>query len=181
MVGTAETRLIIIRGNPSSGKTTLARTIRSRVGHDVAIIGHKELRRYTLGVVDRPGTPTPGLLDTMVRYCLDHGMHVVLEGVMPSTLYADMLRQLRSDHEGITRCYWFDLHFDETLARHRNKPTMDYTEEKLKASWTGTDLVDGLDEGLLLSEDDYDVNTRRILHETGLSVFSYDADDDADH
>lgn len=180
MVGTAETRLIIIRGNPSSGKTTLARTIRGHIGHGVAVVGHKELRRYLLGVIDKDGTPTPGLMDAIARYCLDQGMHVVLEGVMPSQWYSDMLKQLAADHEGITRSYWFDLHFDETLARHRNKPQMDYTEEKLKESWTGTDLIEGLEEGLLLSEDDYEANCHRILHDTGLSVYAYDDDDERD-
>lgn len=176
MAGTAETRLIIIRGNSASGKSTLARTIREHVGRGIAIVGQDELRRHVLRVKDTPGNPSVGLIDAVARYALDAGMHVVVEGILASDIYGDMLRELRADHEGVTRAYWFDLHFDETLARHRTKQA-DYPEELLHEWWRGTDLIDGLDEGLLLSDDDYEANTHRILHETGLSVFAVDDDE----
>lgn len=176
MVGSPETRLIIIRGNSASGKTTLARTLREHVGSGLAIVGQDQLRREILRVKDTPDNASIGLIDTVARYALDQGMTVVVEGILKADRYGAMLRQLVADHEGISRAYWFDLHFDETLARHRNKPGVDYDESMLQQWWNGTDLVDGLDEALLVSEDDYEANAQRILHDTGLSVFDHDDD-----
>lgn len=44
--------------------------------------------------------PAPALITQTVRFALDHGYHVVLEGIMHSSRYRSILSALRDGHQG---------------------------------------------------------------------------------
>lgn len=142
-------RLIVIRGNGGSGKTSLAHAIRAaRPEHSVAIISQDVVRREILDATDDRGGPTAPLLDQMVRYALVH-RDVVVEGILGADRYGAMLRDLVADHSG-ARCFWYDVSFEETLRRHATKPTADsFGEAQMREWWHGTGLIHGLDEQIL--------------------------------
>jgi predicted kinase len=121
MIGDASTRLLVLRGNSGSGKSTTAQEVRKRIGRGVAWVEQDYLRRILLREQDRPGAANIGLIDQTARYALDHGYHVVLEGIFYSPTYGDMLRRLIADHAGVTGVYYFQLAFDETVRRHSTR------------------------------------------------------------
>lgn len=133
VTGSENSRLIIIRGNSGSGKSTLARAIRAVRPRGVAIIGHDVLRREILHVRDHPGALSVPYIDLSARFALDHGLDVVVEGILHSESYGEMLSRLRDEHVGVTRCYYYDVGLDETLRRHRTR--------SLAAEVPGSDLV----------------------------------------
>lgn len=102
MVGTEGTRLVVLRGNSASGKSSVAAGLRDRFGRGLALVGQDNLRRIVLRERDRPGVANIGLIDTVTRYALDAGYHVVLEGILYADHYGTMLAQLRADHLGAT-------------------------------------------------------------------------------
>jgi len=55
-VGSADTRLVILRGNSGSGKTTLARRLRAGIP-DLAIVSQDVVRREILGTRDVADNP----------------------------------------------------------------------------------------------------------------------------
>ncbi|WP_443080648.1 hypothetical protein [Streptomyces sp. PTD5-9] len=63
MVGTEDTRLIMIRGNSASGKSSVAAGPREKFGRDLAIVGQDDLRRIVTtratGTGRRACCPTP--------------------------------------------------------------------------------------------------------------------------
>jgi len=61
-------------------------------------------------------------MDLSARFALEHGLHVVIEGILHSEIYGEMLARLQSDHRGMTRSYCYELTLDETSRRHRTKP-----------------------------------------------------------
>ncbi|MEV4441886.1 AAA family ATPase, partial [Streptomyces sp. NPDC049577] len=84
----AGTRLVVLRGNSGSGKTTVARAVRERYGSGLAIVSQDTVRREILCEAHGPVRATPGLIDVITRQCLDEGFHVILEGIFtgwPST------------------------------------------------------------------------------------------------
>ena len=95
--------------------------LRRSSGSGVAWIEQDYLRRILLREHDRPGVPNIGLIDQTARYALDHGYHVVLEGIFYTLHYGEMLRRLIADHAGITGVYYFQLPFDETIRRHSTR------------------------------------------------------------
>lgn len=150
IVGSETSRLIIIRGNSGSGKSSLAKAIRAARPRGVAIIGHDVLRREILHVRDHPGALSVPYIDMSARFALDQGLHVIVEGILHSEIYGDMLARLRSDHRGVTRSYCYELELDETLRRHRTKPLADEVTEEIVASWyRSVDRVPELDEAVL--------------------------------
>jgi len=66
MVGSLGTRLLVLRGNSASGKSTIAESLRARLGRGVALIEQDYLRRTILREHDQPGLPNIGLIDTTI-------------------------------------------------------------------------------------------------------------------
>lgn len=88
-------RLIILRGNSASGKTSTAAEIRRRYGRrDLAIVGQDNLRRDVLREPDMPDGANIGLVDLVTRYALGHGFNAIVEGIFRSDHYAGMLKAL---------------------------------------------------------------------------------------
>ena len=145
--GSKHSRLIIIRGNSGSGKSKLARAIREARPRGVAIVGHDILRRDILHVRDHPGALSVPYIDMSVRFVLDHGLDVVVEGILHAEIYGDMLTRLRSDHLGVTRSYYYELDLEETLRRHRTKAlAAEVSEDKVVSWYRSSDLISGLEE-----------------------------------
>ncbi len=109
MAGSPETRLVVLRGNSASGKSSIARGLRERFGRNLALVGQDNLRRVVLRERDRPGAANIGLIDMTARYALSAGFHTVVEGILYADRYGAMLEDLVRDHQGTTRCYYLDI------------------------------------------------------------------------
>ena len=90
--GTAATRLVVLRGNSGSGKSTVATLLRDRIGRGVAWVEQDYIRRILLREHDRPDATNIGLLGHTVRYALDAGYHVILEGILSGSVCGDAHR-----------------------------------------------------------------------------------------
>jgi predicted kinase len=121
-VGSDQTRLIVLRGNSGAGKSTVARTLREAYGRGMAWVSQDLIRRNILQEKDRPGAANIGLIGQVARYSLDHGYHVVLDGIFYADRYEPMLADLNRDHLGVSRFYYLDVSMDETLRRHATRP-----------------------------------------------------------
>jgi hypothetical protein len=78
-IGSAHTKLVVIRGNSGSGKSSIARELRLRYGRGCALVEQDYLRRIVLRERDKPGGLAPSLIAHTVRFALDHDYHVILE------------------------------------------------------------------------------------------------------
>ncbi|WP_328727580.1 kinase [Streptomyces sp. NBC_00259] len=171
MVGTERTRLVILRGNSASGKSSVAAGIRDRFGRGLALVGQDNLRRVVLRERDRPGAANIGLIDTVARYSLDAGYHVVLEGILYADHYGTMLTRLRADHRGSTHGYYLHVPFEETLARHATKPIADKVGERELREWyRELDLLPGVTETVIDAGSALTRTIDRIMLDTGLAA-----------
>lgn len=169
--GDEQTRLVILRGPSGSGKSTIARCVRERLGRGVAWVQQDHLRRILLRELDVPGGVNIGLIDTTVRYCLDHGHHVLLDGGLTADRYATMLTRLIADHRGRTYCYYLDVSFAETVRRHTTRPQRaDFTPEEMAAWYLPRDLLPDDVETLIPQEQDLPITVGRVLDDMDLPV-----------
>ncbi len=120
--GSTDTKLIVIRGPSGAGKSSIARRLQLRHGRGCALVGQDYLRRVVLRERDLPGGIAPALIAQTVRFCLDNGYHVVLEGILHSARHAGMIRALSAAHLGQTTVFYLDIPFEETLRRHAMRP-----------------------------------------------------------
>ncbi|MER7792390.1 AAA family ATPase [Streptomyces sp. NPDC097640] len=172
MVGNGATRLVVLRGNSASGKSSVAAGIRERFGRGLALVAQDHLRRVVLRERDRPGAANIGLIDTVARYALDAGYHVVVEGILYADHFGDMLARLRADHRGRTYGFYLDVPFEETLARHATKPqAREYGEAELRSWYRERDLLPGGVETVIDAADTLAGTVDRIMLETGLNAF----------
>ncbi len=145
--GTAATRLVVLRGNSGSGKSTVAALLRDRIGRGVAWVEQDYIRRVLLQEHDRPDATNIGLLDHTVRYSLDAGYHVILEGILNSGRYAEMLTELTADHRGTTGHYYLDVPFEETVRRHSFRAQRNsFTVDDMREWFDPLDLLPSLDQ-----------------------------------
>ena len=164
--GSAETRLIMVRGNSASGKSSLAWAVRAARPRGIAVLGQDQLRREILHVPEKPGNPTVGYIDISARFALDQGLHVIVEGILYAEIYGAMLSQLIADHRGTSRCYRFELDFDETVRRHAGKPqAAEYGADTMRDWWRDADPLPGLCERVIAADMSLAGATAQILRE----------------
>ncbi|MFC0435519.1 AAA family ATPase [Kutzneria buriramensis] len=131
--------LIVLRGNSGSGKSSVARAVRARVPR-VALVQQDVVRRDVLDEGDVAGGANIGLLDVMARYALDHGYHVVLEGIFNAGRYGEMLRGLARDNAAAF--FYFDVSFEETARRHASRPeAAEFSVEDMRRWYRTRDLL----------------------------------------
>ncbi|GAA2301987.1 hypothetical protein GCM10010149_59120 [Nonomuraea roseoviolacea subsp. roseoviolacea] len=116
--GRADTRLVVIRGNSASGKSSVAQGLRDHYGRGVAIVGQDVIRRNVLREHDTARGANIALLGRIAREALEAGFHVVLEGILYADRYGHMITSLVRDHRGVSRCYYLDVPLEATLVRH---------------------------------------------------------------
>ncbi|OAA18133.1 AAA domain-containing protein [Frankia sp. EI5c] len=137
---------MVIRGNSGSGKSSVARSLRTRAGRGVALVEQDYLRRVLLRERDQPDGVAPALIDQTVRFCLDHGYHVVLEGILAASRHATMISGLLRAHRGRSFVFYLDVSLDETLRRHATRPqSAEFSGEDMRGWYLPHDLlgVDG--------------------------------------
>ena len=170
MVGSASTLLCVLRGNSGSGKTSIATGIRSRYGRGVALVGQDNMRRTVLREHDVPHGANIGLIDTVARYALDHGFHVIVEGILYADRYGSMLEALSRDHRGKSRFYYLDVDFAETLRRHATKPQAnEFGAAEMSGWYRPRDLLPGVVEHLITAHSTLEASVRRVMEETGFA------------
>ncbi len=169
-VGSPNTRLIVLRGNSGSGKSSVARELRARHGWGLAWVEQDYFRRIILRELDVSGGVNIGLIDGAVRYALAHGYHVVLEGIFRADNSADMLRTLNADHAGQTAFYYFDISFEETARRHLTRPQASgFSCADMLAWYRPRDLLGLPNERVIGEMTTLQEAAERILLETNLS------------
>ncbi len=167
--GADRTTLIVLRGNSGSGKTTVAHSLRDAYGRGLAWVSQDLLRRIILEEKDVPGGANIGLINQVVRYCLDHGYHVVLDGILYADRYERMLTELNRDHPGSSHFYYLDVSMDETLRRHATRPqAVEFGPDDMRAWYRPRDLISSIDERVVPEASTLQQTVTLILEETQL-------------
>src|SRR6266545_7535784 len=86
------------QGNSGSGKSTIAHELRRRCGRSWALVEQDYLRRIVLWEHDKPGGLAPALIAHTVRFALDNGFDVILEGILHTARYRDVVASLWRAH-----------------------------------------------------------------------------------
>ncbi|WP_411120317.1 kinase [Streptomyces sp. 058-1L] len=175
-VGAKETRRIVVRRNSASGKSSVAAGLREKFGRNLAIVAQDNLRRIVLRERDRPGGANIGLIDLTARYALDNGFHVVVEGILYADRYGPMLQDLVRAHRGVSRCYYLDVPYAETVRRRATKLDTAYlqqvTPEHLKDWYRARDLLPDCLETVIGVDSSLEDTVAQILHESRLDAIA---------
>lgn len=135
-------KLIIIRGNSGSGKTTVAKALQQKLGHNIMVISQDVVRRDILRVKDGPDTKALPLLSELLVYGKNNCEIVVLEGILYSKWYNELFGFAKKLYGSQIWGYYYDLSFEETLIRHNTKINRDdFGIEEMKKWWHEKDYI----------------------------------------
>jgi hypothetical protein len=168
-------KLIVLRGASGAGKSTVARALRARLGSGIALVEQDYVGRVVLGrSLTDDGTNAP-LLDALVRTALPAAPAVLLEGILSTERYGDVLLGLRATPGLESWFYRFDVPFEITVERHAGRGKAgSFGETELRRWWRPADpLVDAdgrvLDRSITAAET-VETVVERIIADTGLTA-----------
>lgn len=100
-------------------------------------------RREILFVKDGHNPESSQLLYDLALYGKRHCNIVILEGILNSKWYNKLFVNLLEEFNDEIFAYYFDIPFDETLNRHKNKPNShEFGEKEMRKWWNEKDLLD---------------------------------------
>lgn len=135
-------RLIVLRGNSASGKTTVAAELQSTLGPGTANIAQDYLRRVVLREHDVANGDNIGLLANTIRYCARQGYDVIVEGILVAKHYREMFCELIAEHPGPSHVFYLEVDLGEAIRRHRERPLgRDVSSEEFRGWYVPNDLL----------------------------------------
>ncbi|MDO4775223.1 MAG: kinase [Aerococcaceae bacterium] len=148
-------KLIILRGNSGSGKTTIAKELQKKFGSNTMLISQDIVRRDMLNVKDGENTLALSLMKELLIYGNEHSKVVILEGIMHSQWYKPLFKLAIELYKTKVFAYYFDVPFEETLKRHQTKSNSnDFGEKEMQRWWREKDFSDVLNEFVITSDKD---------------------------
>jgi adenylate kinase family enzyme len=146
-------KLIIIRGNSGSGKTTLAKALQQKLGYNNMLISQDVIRRDMLKVKDGADTKALQLMKELLLYGKNNCEAVILEGILNASWYQPLFELAMYEFEEKTFAYYYDIPFDETLARYQTKPNRgDYSENEMRNWWIEKDFINFIPEKIITKD-----------------------------
>jgi predicted kinase len=142
------TKLIIIRGNSGSGKSTIAKRLKEQLADNCLLVQQDVVRRDMLGTKDTESGLPGELIENIAAFGIGKVDYVILEGIFSKRAYGDALRGLACQFNAVYPFY-FDLPFEETVKRHQSKGTNEFGEEELRKWFLPHDFLGLPDEQLI--------------------------------
>jgi predicted kinase len=162
------TKLVVLRGNSGSGKSTVAKALREKGHTKIAIVEQDYLRRFILKEKETEGSDNIALILQTVEFALEHGYNVILEGILYFPRYGKMLQKL-AEKCPANFLYYFDVPFEETLKRHASKPNSHEFGETEMREWYKPNQHTGFaSERTIPGSYSIEETIDKILSETGL-------------
>jgi len=135
--------LIILRGNSASGKTTIAKELQEHFGQGTLLVSQDVVRRDMLKVHDTMSNLSHDLLFEITKYGKGKCEFVILEGILNSHRYGDMLKKLIHYFDENTFTYYFDLSLEETFRRHNTRDKRhEFGEDALRKWYNSHDTIE---------------------------------------
>ena len=159
-------KLVIIRGNSGSGKSSLTKKLQAHYGRGTLLIAQDTIRRDMLKEKVEPGNLSIDLTETLAHFGYEHDLLVLVEGFYEIDIYGQMLERLRNLFDSQTLAYYYDLTFEETVRRHRTRAKQEeFTPADMKRWWKARDFLGWEEEVFFTDEDSLETAFQRICQD----------------
>lgn len=137
-------KLIILRGNSGSGKTTVSKELQKRFGRNTMLISQDMVRLQMLYAKDAEALP---LIIQLLKYGRQNSDITILEGILDSEVYESLFEVAVKEYGADIFAFYYDLPFEETLQRHATKPNRaEFGEQDMRRWWKEKDYNDVIPE-----------------------------------
>jgi len=140
-------KIVILRGNSGSGKTTIAKELQKLLGYGTMLISKDVLWLEIMHVKGQPNNKVAELMEIMITFAFENCETVILEGILSSKVYEKLFDKIKYLYEDNTYAYYFDLTFEETLKRHAQRSTAhEFGETEMRTWWLEKDCLPNISE-----------------------------------
>lgn len=136
-------KLIILRGPSGSGKSTVAKALLGSATRKTCLI-EQDYYRFIFRPRENGSNANSAIMHKMIKEnvlaALNDGYDVILEGILSTKSYANVLNEIFSKHPTENHSFYFDISLEETVRRHQTRPsrnTLTYTESDLRTFYSG--------------------------------------------
>lgn len=159
-------KLIILRGNSGSGKSSTARALQKALGAGALLIPQDTVRRDMLLARDGADTPALPLLIALMRYGHEHCEYTILEGILRADWYRPLFEAAQALFGAQMYAYYYDIPYEETLRRHQSRPQRaEFGEAELRRWWLEKDVAGLPNERIFTQEISLEAAVRTICED----------------
>lgn len=156
-------KLVIIRGNSGSGKTSAAKLVQHEFGQNIMLISQDVVRRDILHVKDGKDTLALPLLKELLLYGKNHCAVTVLEGILHAEWYQPLFQFAKEIFKDNIYAYYYDLSFAETLVRHETRfKKAEFGEKEMRRWWREKDFIKIIPERIITADMSLDDTVQKI-------------------
>ena len=158
-------KLVIIRGNSGSGKSSLAKKLQAHYGRGTLLIAQDTVRRGMLKEKVEPGNLSIDLTESLARFGYEQNLLVLVEGFYEPDIYGEMLERLRNLFNSQTLAYYYDLTFEETVRRHQTRAKQEEFPADMRRWWKDRDFLGWQEESFFRNENSLEAAFERIVQD----------------
>jgi len=149
----AKAKIIIIRGNSGSGKSTISKALQKKLVKDTLLIPHDMVRMVMVGqYADTVGNPSVKLLENLLVYGQQNFSYIILEGILNSYIYKSVFDMINETFKDNIFAYYFDLPIEETIKRHIERDWHEFGEKEMREWFVEKDYISNIKEKILTKE-----------------------------
>lgn len=146
-------KLIILRGNSGSGKTSVAKALQEKFGENTMLISQDTIRREMLRAKDGADTKALPLMTELLKYGRRNSPVTILEGIMVAEWYMPLFETAIKEFGSEIYAYYYDLPFGETVARHGTRDKRnEFGAEDMRRWWVEKDYIKVIPEKIFTKE-----------------------------
>lgn len=136
-------KLIMLRGNSGSGKTTVAKALQELFGRNTMVLSQDMIRREVLKARDGIDPPALPLIRQMLEYGSEHCEVVIMEGIFIAEWYRELFEAAVELYGNDIYAYYFDIPFEETVRRHQTRSkSNEFGADEMREWWKEKDYLD---------------------------------------
>lgn len=146
-------KLIVLRGNSGSGKTSVAKELQKKFGHGTMLISQDVVRREMLYVKDGENPKAEELIYQIAMYGKKYCDIIIVEGIFNSKWYNNLFKKLSNEFKDNIFAFYFNIPFEETLKRHKTKKeSKEFGKKEMRQWWLEKDLLEAIPETMIEKE-----------------------------
>lgn len=159
-------KLIILRGNSGSGKSTVAKSLQQHFGLHTLMISQDNISRDMIFALEGHDEDAKPLMMTILKFGHENCEISIMDGIYKKSKYDDLLRLAKELYADEIYAYYFDLPFEETLKRHQTRWKRDrFGEDEMKRWWSDRDFIGFISEKIITKELSKDEIVNMIIHD----------------
>ena len=144
-------KLIVLRGNSGSGKTTISKALQKRFGRNTMLIAQDVIRMQMLNAKDIEALP---LIIDLIKYGKQNSDITIVERILDSEFYRPLFEVIVEEYGVNVFAFYYDLPFEETLLRHNTKPNRaDFGEQDMRRWWKEKDYINIIPERIITKDE----------------------------